>query len=151
MSNWTEQQHARLVDLAAQGLSAIQIQAEFAGVFSRNAVISRISRKKVPWATAHKNHPPPKIKQGRAKHAKFQPKKVVEPGPTAPVLPPEPDYNENIIPLGQRCTLLELTAQTCRWPVGDPGTPDFFFCGGETERTYCSYHTRVAYQPMVRR
>jgi GcrA cell cycle regulator len=45
--------------------------------------------------------------------------------------------------------LLELTENTCRWPIGDPGNPDFFFCGGQTISSlpYCAYHARLAYQP----
>ena len=33
--------------------------------------------------------------------------------------------------------------------IGDPGHPDFFFCGGQaiTGLPYCAYHSRVAYQP----
>jgi GcrA cell cycle regulator len=58
------------------------------------------------------------------------------------------------IPFGQRRTLLELTEETCRWPIGDPGSTDFFYCGGQTVTglPYCAYHSRVAYQPpRVRR
>ena len=64
---------------------------------------------------------------------------------------PEPELIE--IPVEQRKTLLQLTEKTCRWPVGDPGSADFFFCGGETvnELPYCSYHSRVAYQPLTDR
>ena len=67
---------------------------------------------------------------------------------------PEPELVDNIIPMGQRRTLLELTELTCRWPIGDPGSAEFFFCGGQaaTGTPYCSYHSRVAYQPAnVRR
>ena len=62
---------------------------------------------------------------------------------------PEPELIENIIPIGQRCTLLELNEEKCHWPIGDPGQPDFFFCGGQaiTGLPYCAYHSRVAYQP----
>jgi GcrA cell cycle regulator len=61
----------------------------------------------------------------------------------------EPELLDNVIPIGQRRTLLELTEDTCRWPIGDPGQPDFFFCGGPavTGLPYCAYHSRVAYQP----
>jgi GcrA cell cycle regulator len=59
-----------------------------------------------------------------------------------------PELIDNIIPIGQRRTLLELTEQTCRWPIGDPGSGDFFFCGGNPigGLPYCAYHSRVAYQ-----
>ena len=61
----------------------------------------------------------------------------------------EPELLDNVIPIGQRRTILELTEDTCRWPIGDPGSADFFFCGGQslTGLPYCAYHSRVAYQP----
>ena len=61
----------------------------------------------------------------------------------------EPELVDNVFPMGQRRTLLELTEETCRWPIGDPGQADFFFCGGQTITSlpYCAYHSRVAYQP----
>jgi len=54
----------------------------------------------------------------------------------------EPELIENIIPLGQRCSLLELNDSKCRWPIGDPGTAEFFFCGGAPLESapYCGYH-----------
>jgi GcrA cell cycle regulator len=66
---------------------------------------------------------------------------------------PEPEVIENIIPIGQRCSTLELREGKCRWPIGDPGTPDFFFCGGKTSEglPYCGYHSRIAYQPAADR
>ena len=64
-----------------------------------------------------------------------------------------PELVENVIPIGQRRTILELTEQTCRWPIGDPGSTEFFFCGGNTIAglPYCAYHSRVAYQPAADR
>jgi GcrA cell cycle regulator len=64
---------------------------------------------------------------------------------------PEPELIE--IPIEQRKTLLQLNEATCHWPVGDPGSPDFFFCGGQSNEgsPYCNYHSRVAYQPASER
>ena len=61
---------------------------------------------------------------------------------------PEVDPSQEI-PIGQRCTILDLTDSKCRWPIGDPGQPDFFFCGGRAIESlpYCGYHARVAYRP----
>jgi len=39
--------------------------------------------------------------------------------------------------------LLDLTATSCRWPFGEPGAPDFGFCGKrkhELGLPYCSKH-----------
>jgi GcrA cell cycle regulator len=66
---------------------------------------------------------------------------------------PEPAAVENVIPIGQRRTLLELNEATCRWPIGDPANADFYFCGGPpvAGHPYCGYHSRVAYQPPASR
>jgi GcrA cell cycle regulator len=51
------------------------------------------------------------------------------------------------IPPGQRRAFLELGERSCRWPVGDPASAEFFFCGGETVagRPYCAGHCARAY------
>lgn len=52
-------------------------------------------------------------------------------------------------PEPRHVTLLELNADTCRWPIGDPHSRDFYFCGAvpEIDRAYCPFHCRIAYQP----
>ncbi len=53
----------------------------------------------------------------------------------------------------RKLSLLELNERTCKWPIGDPSTDDFFFCGlpCAPEKPYCSAHVQVAYQPMSSR
>ena len=65
-----------------------------------------------------------------------------------PQLPPE--LPELFIPIEQRLTLLQLNEHTCKWPIGDPLTPDFYFCGQHKETTspYCEFHHRRAYSPV---
>jgi hypothetical protein len=48
------------------------------------------------------------------------------------------------------CSLLELTEDTCRWPVGDVGEPGFFFCGQPPLKgaPYCGPHCRKAFLPL---
>ncbi len=38
----------------------------------------------------------------------------------------------------------------CKWPIGDPSTDGFTFCGRRSggEGPYCNEHARVAYQPQ---
>lgn len=52
------------------------------------------------------------------------------------------------IPESQRCTIMQLTARTCRFPFGDPRKPGFFFCGAATAlgSPYCRSHLHVAYE-----
>ncbi len=53
----------------------------------------------------------------------------------------------------KKLDLLELTERTCKWPVGDPATDDFFFCGLPCApgKPYCEAHVAVAFQPMSSR
>jgi hypothetical protein len=46
------------------------------------------------------------------------------------------------------CSLFNLTARKCRWPIGSVGTPDFNFCGNSTADgvSYCAGHARMAYR-----
>jgi len=41
----------------------------------------------------------------------------------------------------------------CRWPVGEPRSPDFRFCGCSAQEglPYCVDHARIAYQNVSRR
>jgi hypothetical protein len=51
------------------------------------------------------------------------------------------------IPIDQRKMINELTSETCRWPVGTPGSKEFFFCGAQTldGDVYCKTHVKRAY------
>ena len=53
----------------------------------------------------------------------------------------------------KRLSLMQLTERTCKWPVGDPATDDFWFCGlpSAPGKPYCETHVSVAFQPMSSR
>lgn len=53
----------------------------------------------------------------------------------------------------RRLTLMQLTERTCKWPIGDPATDDFWFCGLPCVpgKPYCDTHVAVAFQPMSAR
>jgi GcrA cell cycle regulator len=53
----------------------------------------------------------------------------------------------------RRINLMQLTERTCKWPVGDPATDDFWFCGLPSVggKPYCEAHVAVAFQPMSSR
>ncbi len=83
--------------------------------------------------------------------------------PAGQPLPPQPSANEvsaealatvrEVEKKARRLSLLELTERTCKWPVGDPATDDFWFCGLPTApgKPYCEAHVAVAFQPMSAR
>jgi GcrA cell cycle regulator len=62
---------------------------------------------------------------------------------------PQPPAEEVIMHNGHRCSLLELSQKKCRWPIGNPGAADFWFCGNMPVEglPYCAGHARIAYQP----
>jgi GcrA cell cycle regulator len=83
--------------------------------------------------------------------------------PAGQPLPPQPSANEispealasvrEVEKTAKRLTLMELTERTCKWPIGDPATPDFWFCGLPVQqgKPYCEAHVGVAFQPMSSR
>jgi GcrA cell cycle regulator len=83
--------------------------------------------------------------------------------PAGQPLPPQPSANEispealakvsEIEKTAKRISLMELTEKTCKWPVGDPATEDFWFCGLAVQqgKPYCEAHVGVAFQPMSSR
>jgi GcrA cell cycle regulator len=83
--------------------------------------------------------------------------------PAGQPLPPQPSLNEispevlasvrEVEKRAKRLTLMELTERTCKWPVGDPATEDFWFCGlvSVPGKPYCEAHVGVAFQPMSAR
>ncbi len=45
--------------------------------------------------------------------------------------------------------LEEISESACRWPIGDPTSEEFVYCGIQTAkgRSYCAGHCRMAYKP----
>ena len=167
MLGWTDERVELLKKLWGEGLSASQIAAELTGV-TRNAVIGKVhrlglsGRAKAPAPSA----PRPKRATTRpqAETAERPDTPVTSVGNAAlklnivPVARPQADVQPKIsslsdAPLVDNAGILDLTEQTCKWPVGDPGDQSFHFCArrSQTGIPYCGYHARVAYQPVSER
>jgi GcrA cell cycle regulator len=152
---WTDERVESLKKLWGEGLSASQIAAELGGI-TRNAVIGKVHRLGLSGRAKSPASSTPRPRKARNHTHMIRVSRPAIRGNTALAHAydfepePEPELVDNVIPLGQRRTILELTEETCRWPIGDPGSGDFFFCGGQTGTSlpYCSYHSRVAYQPV---
>ena len=131
------------------------------------------SRSEAPAAEAPKGAPRAEAKPAAARSAE----------PTAPQAAPQaatPATRKPIVPAGQplppqpsageispealasvrevekkarKISLMELTERTCKWPIGDPATEDFWFCGlsAQPGKPYCEAHVGVAFQPMSSR
>jgi GcrA cell cycle regulator len=154
--SWTDERVELLKKLWSDGLSASQIAAELGGI-TRNAVIGKVHRLGLSGRAKSASSAAPRPRKARLPMMRIGRASIRGNTALAHAYEMEaeaaPELIDNVIPIGQRRTILELTEQTCRWPVGDPGSTEFFFCGGNTlgGLPYCAYHSRVAYQPASER
>ena len=159
---WTDDRVELLKKLWAEGLSASKIALQL-GDASRNSVIGKVhrlglaGRVKTSTAAAPRQRKPREaggmVRMARPAAVRGNTALAAVPVYEEEVAPAPRAVVENIVPIGQRCNILELGTGRCRWPVGDPGAPDFFFCGGKTLgiSPYCGYHARIAYHPPADR
>lgn len=140
---WTDEREATLRDLWGKGVHRKDIARKLG--LSLQAVGTKVHRLGLTRKRAQVS-PSERSLEWRAGRGALAQRK-------APPSTPQPRPCAEVIPLGQRCSLMDLTPDTCRWPIGDVGEPGFAFCGGQTltDLPYCAYHSRLAYQPAVER
>lgn len=150
---WTDERTELLKQLWNEGLSASQIAHKIEGV-TRNAIIGKIHRlgmpaRKVPFAASHaQNKTDSKAnKSGTLLHNVKADSRLSDRSKS-----PEPELIPLLTP-EQRTSVLHLTERTCKWPIGEPNSNDFYFCGVEakTDLPYCETHAKIAYQPLERK
>ncbi|RTL52530.1 MAG: GcrA cell cycle regulator [Bradyrhizobiaceae bacterium] len=156
--SWTDDRVEQLKKLWESGLSASQIAAEL-GNITRNAVIGKVHRLGLSGRAKSPSSAAPRQRKTRPAQNMMRISRPVSRGNTALAhvfeteSEPDPVAFDNVVPMSQRRTLLELTEDTCHWPIGDPSSSEFFFCGGKAVASlpYCAHHSRVAYQPASER
>jgi GcrA cell cycle regulator len=158
---WTAERLELLSKLRSEGLSASQIAAEL-GV-TRSAVLGKCHRLGLARKASTKVSSPRSQQASRPLDPPATAEPAMEPGPkpltnTARHQPAEqprelsrPVEAGSLGPKG--LTIMELREGTCRWPLGDPTTPEFRYCGGGAVLglPYCAHHAQIAYQPSVER
>jgi GcrA cell cycle regulator len=157
-ATWTTERVQQLQRCVIAGLTCSEIADEI-GV-TRNAVIGKIHRlglspgrprgrrpaalaQRMRTAPAQARRPPTRI-------ARIL--RAVAAGQT--VLPFQTTIEVPGVESALRCSLLDLPGGRCRWPLSDPGKPDFGFCGNDAIAgiSYCAGHARLAYRlPSGRR
>jgi GcrA cell cycle regulator len=174
---WNDERVEQLKKLWAEGRSASQIAAEIGGV-SRNAVIGKVhrlglsGRAKAPGASSsrprEKAQPRPSTVLHQAPAQPASPRAPQTIGATALAQPrhvepmaeqvPEPAVRpvpvaDVVVAIAERVTIMDLREGMCRWPIGDPTSPDFRFCGASAYAgvPYCEHHSQMAYQPSADR
>ncbi len=72
----------------------------------------------------------------------------IPPAPPRRLVPAKPSPE-----VADKTSLLDLTDKVCRWPMGHPGEPDFYFCGEPVNPgfPYCVEHCGRAYQAQLPR
>lgn len=152
---WTEDRVEILTKLWAEGLSASQIAKEL-GEVTRNAVIGKVHRLGLSGRAKPSNptkKPTRKATAARTRAARL-PSAPRKQRSTISVPPPPPPIEAKPMANGKYATILTIRDHMCKWPIGDPSTSEFRFCGRKTEdkdEPYCTAHSRVAYQPSRRR
>ncbi|TSC68678.1 MAG: GcrA cell cycle regulator [Parcubacteria group bacterium Gr01-1014_56] len=174
---WTDERIELLKKLWAEGHSASEVAARLGGFENypdkgRSAVLGKLNRLEIPSPAEKTGRQGPRVYQQKLRKAyptnaapkSGRPKKE----PQTSTLPAVANGVEKIrlkeeLPLrrlpgpkalvlinGEKVTVLHLSDKTCKWPIGDPGTEDFCFCGHtpRDKSPYCEYHARAAYQPM---
>ncbi len=178
---WTDERVALLKKLWMEGLSASQIAAELSGGVTRNAVIGKVHRLKLsarakpanvaPRPKAPRSPAPRRPSSGasapqRANLSSTGPRrtsaapvmgatalKIDEDFETEAVVEVQAKVAELYIPPEERISLLQLTEKTCKWPIGDPMSSEFHFCGRSSDegKPYCDFHSRRAYHQIDRK
>lgn len=157
---WTPERVDMLKKLWTEdGLSATQIEQRMGGT-SRNAVLGKLLRLGLLGkSTSRRTHTRRSTKQNRA--ASPSPKtppaapRQSPPGPQPDVDAGQPffepdeepriEFEELVIPENERQSILSIRNGMCRWPIGDPGEPDFHLCGKPSEGVYCTFHSSIAF------
>jgi GcrA cell cycle regulator len=72
----------------------------------------------------------------------------IPPAPPRRLIPAKPSPE-----VADKTGLLDLNDRICKWPIGHPGEPDFYFCGEPANPgfPYCVEHCGVAYQAQLPR
>jgi GcrA cell cycle regulator len=147
-ATWTTERIDQLKACVSAGLTCSQIACEL-GV-SRNAVIGKLNRLGLARgraaAAARRTE---RLGVPRARHPSIVTQRQILRAVYAEA-PPAAEA-PSVVSIA-RCSLLELTQATCRWPISEPDARDFFFCGNSAVAgmPYCAGHVRMAYRVPTR-
>ena len=125
---WSDDRVEQLKKLWEGGLSASQIAAELGNV-TRNAVIGKVHRLGLSGRAKSPSSAAPRQRKARPAQQMMRVSRPVSRGNTALAhafeveVEPDPIAYDNVVPMSQRLSLLELNEATCHWPVGDPSQP----------------------------
>jgi GcrA cell cycle regulator len=145
-SGWSEIRVTTLSQLWLDGLSASQIAKQLGGV-TRNAVIGKVHRLGLSGrALASAPARAPRTATPRPKRSR----RVATAAPPlrkSPARSPVLAYAPAPEGPGLIGDMALLGAHVCKWPIGDPKSPDFSFCGRPADGRYCAAHEQTGVRP----
>src|SRR5207248_8365901 len=115
---WTDERVEQLKKLWESGLSASQIAAEL-GNITRNAVIGKVHRLGLSGRAKSPSSSVPRQRKARPSQQMVRISRPVSRGNTALAhafeveMEPDPIAYDNVVPMSQRLSLLELNEATC--------------------------------------
>jgi GcrA cell cycle regulator len=151
---WTETAIETLRQMALEGKSASTIAAAL-GAPSRNAVIGKANRigiKLTGNIHCSAARQPRSVTQ-RPRRPAIARTESLGRRAAVPAVPRErkPAWVFAEAQVGDmlRVGFEEIRQDACRWPIGDPTSEEFVYCGVQTAkgRSYCAGHCRMAYKP----
>jgi GcrA cell cycle regulator len=141
---WNEETIARIRGLWDEGLSTAEIGRRMG--ITKNAVVGKAHRLNLPAR-------PSPIR--RVPGEKREPRRVAVKRVTGPTLPALESDSRQAQPQRAPVMLRPVPVQprpvgrvsACCWPLGEPGTREFHFCGDPTvpAKPYCEEHAALAY------
>jgi GcrA cell cycle regulator len=144
MTPWTEERIETLKRLWADGYSASCCARELGGT-TRNACIGKLWR-----LGLRRGGQPEKAIERRPRRPRqpvqFRPKQQLSNQPQRKATVMDMPVPKRVVstaePVPKMLTLLELERHHCRYPIGEPGTAKFGFCGAFAEfgESYCGFH-----------
>lgn len=128
------------------GASGSEIAREIGQGVTRNAVVAKVHRLKLAKRVTPAAAPKPRPLKRHGNAGQPQAAAIVH-NLTMRKLPTLPLPMEDGVDVTHLLGLQQLTEHTCKWPHGDPLTPDFGFCGNPAQpgSPYCPTHHRRAY------
>jgi GcrA cell cycle regulator len=169
-ADWTPSILSKMKAYLAKGMSTAEIGAKIG--MSKNAVVGKLNR--LGWNAKSQNSPMPKAKSPKPKAQSPKPvgkiKKAVSrqlaektkkpaapvkkvPAIKTPVKKASGKPDTKTLAAHQRIIqhsleMANMRPDQCRWPIGDPDSAGFHFCGEKVfaGKPYCYEHCRQAYQ-----
>jgi GcrA cell cycle regulator len=169
---WNDERIDLLKKLWVEGLSASTIAGRLGDV-TRNAVIGKVHRLGLSGRRTTSRECKPRQRPATPKSWKrsqiaidcaseeelagvesllaqlARAKPRVQPASTSKPLLQIVRKADELLDAGVGVRLIDLKENMCRWPKGDPKTPDFHFCGRQAGegQPYCACHGRLAFKP----